>query len=593
MMVAFLSEITENSKTSNTKVGLVTALQGATELVTAFPAGWAADRFSRSRIISLGGIILLVSIGATGYAVISSATDLGPESFYLLAMGLGFFGFAQGIINGPAQALLADSLTTGIRDVYYNWLFILYLLGSTVGPLLAVILFSIWQGYTSHNEHWPIPYLRTVILIGLGLEVPCALLMFLFRDDRSLGAASRAITEKRGGSERGSEDSERGSEPLLRGMPADVAAEVEEEIGKEDEVKTAEEIEEEREEAAIEAEWMREAGRMTGCGGWLNPSHVPYILFCSSLVISIASGMTIKFFPLFFKNDVRMSPAEVQTIYFIVPIVMAMCSDMGVKISKYVGRSQTSVLLRLIGLACFGGMVILYHLNVNRWLVVVLYVVRTAFMNSTYPIDEGILMDYVPKNQRARWKALESVASFGWCGSAMIGGVIADKKGYTFTFLVTITMQFTATMIFSLLTTVVSKTTVDDVRQRRKQTREQQKEKEGGVDGEGGGQDATCQDKEPDTVAVPVDIPFSDISIPIHIRSPTPSPRQSADRTGPVNIPVPAVSMPITINTPNRVAHTVGGPLGSAESPGSGVEGFRRRWTQSSSLRSVHPVGSF
>ena len=62
--------------------------------------------------------------------------------------------------------------------------------------------------------------------------------------------------------------------------------------------------------------------------------------------------------------------------------------------------------------------------------VVTLYILRTALMNCTYPVEESILMDYVPKNTRARWKSLESVSQFGWCGSALAGGLLADRYGY-------------------------------------------------------------------------------------------------------------------------------------------------------------------
>ena len=55
---------------------------------------------------------------------------------------------------------------------------------------------------------------------------------------------------------------------------------------------------------------------------------------------------------------------------------------------------------------------------------------RFSHRNCTYPVEESILMDYVPKNTRARWKSLESVSQFGWCGSALAGGLLADKYGY-------------------------------------------------------------------------------------------------------------------------------------------------------------------
>ena len=39
-------------------------------------------------------------------------------------------------------------------------------------------------------------------------------------------------------------------------------------------------------------------------------------------------------------------------------------------------------------------------------------------------------MDFVPKETRARWKSLDSISQFGWCGSAAPGGWLADKYSY-------------------------------------------------------------------------------------------------------------------------------------------------------------------
>ena len=56
-------------------------------------------------------------------------------------------------------------------------------------------LHSIWQGYTTDDDDWPVKDLRIVILIGLALEVPSAYILFLFQDDQSLGKESRGISE--------------------------------------------------------------------------------------------------------------------------------------------------------------------------------------------------------------------------------------------------------------------------------------------------------------------------------------------------------------------------------------------------------------
>ena len=111
--------------------------------------------------------------------------------------------------------------------------------------------------------------------------------------------------------------------------------------------------------------------------------------------------------------------------------------------------------MRVFGLSCFAAMIALYHFGYSPWLVVATYVVRTAVMNATYPIEEGILMDHVPKSERARWKSLESVATFGWCGSAFAGGMLADHYSYTFAFVITISMQALATLCYSMLLPLV------------------------------------------------------------------------------------------------------------------------------------------
>ena len=66
-------------------------------------------------------------------------------------------------------------------------------------------------------------------------------------------------------------------------------------------------------------------------------------------------------------------------------------------------------------------------------------------------------MDYVPKNTRARWKSLESVSQFGWCGSALAGGLLADKYGYARTFAITICLQASGVLCYSRLLGVVAR----------------------------------------------------------------------------------------------------------------------------------------
>ena len=88
-------------------------------------------------------------------------------------------------------------------------------------------------------------------------------------------------------------------------------------------------------------------------------------------------------------------------------------------------------------------------------LLVSVYLLRTGLMNCTYPLEESILMDFVPPKQRARWQSLDSIASATWAGSAALGGLLADSRGYSFTFLFTAALQAVAVLLRFLLVLVV------------------------------------------------------------------------------------------------------------------------------------------
>ena len=156
--------------------------------------------------------------------------------------------------------------------------------------------------------------------------------------------------------------------------------------------------------------------------------------------------MTIKFFPLFFKSKehgVGLSPAQVQGIYISVPILIAIFSTFAQFLSRRFGRVQIMIAARAVGVSFLLLMIVLKEQR-HSWMVMIpIYLIRTAANNSTYPLEESIQMDWVSKETRARWKSLSSLMQFGWCGSAVFGGILTDASSgdYTITFLITAMMQ--------------------------------------------------------------------------------------------------------------------------------------------------------
>jgi MFS family permease len=88
---------------------------------------------------------------------------------------------------------------------------------------------------------------------------------------------------------------------------------------------------------------------------------------------------------------------------------------------------------------------------------VTLYLARTALANCTTPLNQSITMDFVPKNQRGRWSATQTVVQACWSGSAAVGGVLADRFGYGFIFFVTVAFHLAGTLMQATLLSIVPK----------------------------------------------------------------------------------------------------------------------------------------
>lgn len=402
----------------NGPLGDIEAVSGLATLVTALPVGYLADRLGRSKVIRVGGILLLlttvVQVWVMEWVGTSPDHKRTETALFLLGMIMWLWGVGDGVVNGPCAALYADSTPRGERSIYYNYLFACYSGASAVGPLVSIVLFE------TLGDEWKLSDLRIVIYVGLGIEIFNSILMMLFDDKKAL------------------DESEEGNGEEEPEEPNDVLDPENDGHGEGDSNGA------DTEEGSLTTLHKRQQ--------W-----IPYIIFTQGVIFAIGSGMTIKFFPLFFKDEVGMSPSQVQLIYFAVPFAMVICSTLGSKLAASgVGRVQTQFLSRFIGIVLLYSMVFFKnYLDKHPFFLVPIYVMRTSLMNACYPLQESILMDFVPKEVRARWKSLDAVAAFGWCGSAAIGGWLADKYDYTYTFFLTAIIQSVGLGIWCLLLPLV------------------------------------------------------------------------------------------------------------------------------------------
>lgn len=413
-------------------VGLITAVMGMAQLMASIPTGYVADKHRRDSMLKLAAAVGVLAIGVTLVALYAV-----PGSYKVLVLALGTWGLFWGIANTALGALFADSVPDGYRAYYFTKRSILINLGNTVGPSLGLIMFFVL------GDKWTVKDCAIVMTLGQAVCLPAVLTLAFFNDDDSeqsrisIGSLQSQTTSS----------TITISEPLLQGY--DDVVDHDGDAPSIDEV-----VESQREDATGQRSCCSLGGTQQSAPEsceyqyWCIPKHrlAPVLISIADLTSGLASGMSIRYFPIFFLDTLHLSPVEVQVLYILAPLLQAFFMKTGQHFSQRWGRCQVTILHKWGGIACMTLLVVFSRFGFPSWMICVVYVLRTGLMNSTTPLTKSILMDSVPTHERGRWSALESVNMFSWSGSAAIGGILVSFDGLLFNFSVTATMQFLATI---------------------------------------------------------------------------------------------------------------------------------------------------
>ena len=384
---------------SNSEVGLAEGIQGVAQLIAAVFAGRFIDKWRRSDwMLQIGSCVGLLAVAALLFTLFSSDSSfVGHQRFVLMSACLGAFGAYQGIWNTALETIFADSVPTGrFRDKVNTQKFVLTLVSTCSGPLLANIYF-----YTYGADDWREVALRDVFIIGIALCAPPMLMLCFFRDEDTLGASADAVDMR---------------------TPATVVEAFADDV---------------------------EASGILNDNANTSQKFVLYIVALNDLVGGLGSGMSIKFFPLYFKSR-GLSPSDVNWIYITAPIVMALGSKLATRNSKIYGRGRVAMCFGTLGAAGMAGLGVLNLPSNSNTLCIALYFLSCA-QHCCRPIKKSLLMDFCARENRGFWNAVDSITRFGWSGSAVLGGFLVDRYDYGATFLATSCMLFAAACLWPLL----------------------------------------------------------------------------------------------------------------------------------------------
>lgn len=388
---------------ANSLIGVAESVSGLTSLVVTIPVGYIVDRQpnKRARLARMSSSLAVIS-------VLSGFSAVLTDELLILAVTLVSFGAFRELSSSSTDAIFADSIPAGERSAYYVTKSVLTTVGSACGPGISAL------GLAMLGDKWQPHQVRIVIVGGLLLFIPTLLPLFVFHDP--------VLTE---------------TSTSEGGASADAAAP--EEGSKAGTSTTASTAEEEAAAPPTVAEEPR-----CLC---FRSKHVPVLLALADFITCIGAGMTVKFFNLFFIQDHQFSPVAISLLQTAYPLVIALIMKFTERLAKPLGRPQASLSFFSANVLC------LFLLGEVTWLpfLLVIFMVRGGFANSTFPIDRSILMDYTPSTQRGMWNAIQSLTSMTWSGSAFLGGLLSDSHDYRYTFVITSLIYACACVVYTPL----------------------------------------------------------------------------------------------------------------------------------------------
>lgn len=410
-------------------VGILTGLMGVCQLISSFPAGILGDKFRRDTMLKIGSVVGVLASFLTIAA--SQAKD-----FVFLGVALSFWGLYWGITNPSISALFADSMNDGERSSYFTTRMIIQYMGNATGPLLAFFMF------TFLGNDWTIEECQVVLCVAQVLAFPALITLCSLSDDyivisNSTSYDSDTDIDNSSDDEESDHSSYDDDDRSLSANDLETPLIANSYDNDDDEFIVK--LQSEKRSKCISTKPCR-------CFKMSESRLVPVLIASADLFGGLAAGMSIRYFPIFFLDNLNLTPRFVQVLFFCSTFGMAISGKITQKLGSTFGRLETAIFIKCLGASLFIAMVACYQSNAPLSLICILWVLRTTLSNSVGALTKSILMDSVPPSERAKWSALESVNTFGWAGSAVLGGFLVTWQGIEFNFYLTASFQILATI---------------------------------------------------------------------------------------------------------------------------------------------------
>ena len=318
ILTLFTYLITNNS---NFLVGLLTGIVGFTQVIFTLFTAIFADKYPRKLSLQIGGIVSLIGI-------ITSSIAVGMEHYLFLLISMIIWGLYWAFTSPALDALLADSVEMGNRSRVYSWSYTMRNIGNSVGPIVSLIMFA------TLGNNWKINECKIVILIGLFLSFIPTALLFLFQNPQNHNNSGEDKDIKNKDNFETSDFDSQSSHGMLSNFSShgtEIDLDVEE--GGEEEGKMNDNDNNQHNNQTVEISLIDEESEVDNKNTKTTSTTskyflcfpdipcVPAMIALADVISGLASGMSIKFFPIYFADNMKMTPIDMSLLYMVIYLI--------------------------------------------------------------------------------------------------------------------------------------------------------------------------------------------------------------------------------------------------------------------------------
>ncbi|KAF0754508.1 hypothetical protein AaE_005298, partial [Aphanomyces astaci] len=244
-----------------------------------------------------------------GYVFVLTGSN-EPGHMPLLYVTYGCWGAYFALQRPALEAIFADSVPQGEREVPFTIRYMLMNLSGMVGPLASVIFFLFY------GDSWSLSGLQWVLCGGLVIGTPGIVSLFFFNDDlayENIKPAHQPSSPTTGL-----------TTPSSRKVRALSYVEDNGDLCQLEEIQDGHRSEQgEKTRLVVSSPGLLSEENddvdMSTVNTFLclGPRHVPVILFCTDFIMFNGSGLSIVFLPLFLQNDYGLTPSSINLLVLV------------------------------------------------------------------------------------------------------------------------------------------------------------------------------------------------------------------------------------------------------------------------------------